>query len=366
MYSKLRELPRGYFDVIKPEGQSLRVVGWMFRMDRPFEEFEIRVDGTAAAREPVIELERVGKAFPRIPHAGRSGFSFTVTPQLESGVIEVAGRWADRERGRMCSAYRMDLDVLGPVPPVPLMLRVTGSNESDFFRADGLRIFADLAAAVERRGGFDRVRRMLDWGCGCGRLTAHFLADGRVAEICGTDIDSEAIAWCEGAFPQARFQQTGPYPPLPFPDGHFDLVVAYSVFTHLEREVQKAWLSEMKRILSPGGLLLATVHGEFAALFNSNPANLWESLAFELGAKPIIAGEIADSVVDGALDGIAPAGYYRGVLQTKKYTMREWSKTLDILEYREAGVGNYQDLVVLRRPGEGSLHPRSRTGRAGY
>jgi hypothetical protein len=30
--------------------------------------------------------------------------------------------------------------------------------------------------------------------------------------------------------------------------------------------------------------------------------------------------------------------------------MREWSKTLDVLEYREAGVGNYQDLVVLRRP----------------
>jgi len=350
LYSNLRKLPRGYFDVIKPEGESLRIVGWMFRMDRPFEEFEVRVDGTEAARGPVFELEGVGKAFPSIPHAGRSGFSFVVTPRLESGVIEVVGRWAGRERGRMRSAYRMDSDVLGPVPPVPLMLRVTGSDQSDFFRADGMRIFADLAAAVERHGGFNRVGRMLDWGCGCGRLTAHFLADGRVAEICGTDIDSEATAWCGRALPQARFQQTGLYPPLPFPDRHFDLVIAYSVFTHLARDLQNAWLSEMKRVLSPGGLLLATVHGEFAALFNRSPASPWTRLAFELGAKPIIAGEIEDSAIDRALEGIAPAGYYRGVFQTKKYTMREWSKTLDVLEYREGGVGNYQDLVVLRHP----------------
>jgi len=350
LYSKLRKIPRGYFDVIRPEGQSLRVVGWMFRMDRSFEEFEIRVDGTEAAREPVLELEGVGKAFPSIPHAGRSGFSFVVTPRLEFGRIEVVGRWAGGGRGQMRSAYRMNWEVLGPLPPVPLMLRVTGSDESDFFRADGLRIFADLASTVERHGGFGRIARMLDWGCGCGRLTAHFLADGRVAEICGTDIDSEATAWCGGAFPQARFQQTGPYPPLPFPDGHFDLVVAYSVFTHLEREVQKAWLSEMRRILSRGGLLLASVHGDFAALFNRGPVSLRERLAFELGFRPIIAGEIEDSAVDRALDGIAPVGYYRGVFQTKKYTMREWSKTLDVLEYREAGVGNFHDLVVLRRP----------------
>lgn len=109
---------------------------------------------------------------------------------------------------------------------------------------------------------------MLDWGCGCGRVTAHFLADGRASKVDGVDIDGEATTWCAQAFPGGRFQQTGPYPPLPFPDSQFDLVIAYSVFTHLERDVQKTWLGEMRRVLSPGGLLLATVHGEFAALFS--------------------------------------------------------------------------------------------------
>ena len=33
-------------------------------------------------------------------------------------------------------------------------------------------------------------------------------------------------------------------PPLPFADGAFDLVIVISVFTHLPRDSQDAWLAE--------------------------------------------------------------------------------------------------------------------------
>jgi SAM-dependent methyltransferase len=194
---------------------------------------------------------------------------------------------------------------------------------------------------------------MLDWGCGCGRVTAHFLADGRIGEVHGVDIDGEATAWCQVALPGGRFQQTGAYPPLPFPDGHFDLVVAYSVFTHLPLELQRSWLREMRRVLTPGGLLLATVHGEFAALFNfpiRDPQSLLERARLSWGRRPVIDGGIVDSIPDHALDGIAPDGYYRSVFQTRRLTIREWSRILDVVEFRDAGVGNFQDLVVLRKP----------------
>ncbi|MBI1850765.1 MAG: hypothetical protein HYR85_10515 [Planctomycetes bacterium] len=36
--------------------------------------------------------------------------------------------------------------------------------------------------------------------------------------------------------------------------------------------------------------------------------------------------------------------------QTKAWTLREWSRHLDVVEYVERGMGGYQDLVVLRRP----------------
>ncbi|MGY1688890.1 class I SAM-dependent methyltransferase [Geodermatophilus sp. SYSU D01105] len=54
------------------------------------------------------------------------------------------------------------------------------------------------------------------------------------------------------------------WPPLPFDDGRFDLVLGYSVFTHLPVDHQDAWLAELRRVTRPGGLLLLTVHGRSA------------------------------------------------------------------------------------------------------
>jgi SAM-dependent methyltransferase len=351
--SELRQITRGYFDVVKPEDDSLRVVGWMFRLDGPFEEIELHLNGSPVAREPAIELDRIAEAFPWVRHARQSGFSFLHRPDVRAGSLEIVGLRSGHAAGRLRTVFSMDPGALAPVPPPALMARVSGSDNADFFRADGQRTFADFAAAVERRGGFTKIRRMLDWGCGSGRVTAHFLADGRISEVHGVDIDGEATEWCARALPQGRFQKTGPYPPLPFPDDHLDLVVAYSVFTHLAREVQNDWLGEMRRVISPGGILLATVHGEFAALFafpDRAPQSFRARAAEHLGLRPIIPGGILDSTRDPALDGVAPSDYYRGVYQTREYTMREWSRFLDVEEYRDAGVGNYQDLVVLRKP----------------
>ena len=46
-------------------------------------------------------------------------------------------------------------------------------------------------------------------------------------------------------------------PPLDFPDDHFDLVTALSVFTHIA-DGWSDWLLEIRRVLKPGGLLIAT------------------------------------------------------------------------------------------------------------
>jgi hypothetical protein len=58
---------------------------------------------------------------------------------------------------------------------------------------------------------------------------------------------------------------------------------------------------------------------------------------------------IHDGTHDTTLDGVVPAGYYRGTFQTREYTLREWGKYFDVLEYRVRGIGNYQDAVVMRR-----------------
>ena len=50
-----------------------------------------------------------------------------------------------------------------------------------------------------------------------------------------------------------NFEQSAVEPPLRFADGSFDIVYAYSVFSHLSERVQLRWVEEFARILRPGG-----------------------------------------------------------------------------------------------------------------
>jgi SAM-dependent methyltransferase len=45
---------------------------------------------------------------------------------------------------------------------------------------------------------------------------------------------------------------------LPFADGSFDVIVAFSLFTHLLRDAAERYLNEISRLLRPDGRLLAT------------------------------------------------------------------------------------------------------------
>ncbi len=253
---------------------------------------------------------------------------------------------------RLTSIYRTDLGSAISTPPAQLMVRALGNASPEFYRADGLKSFSEFFDAVSRQREFASIRRMLDWGCGCGRVTVHFLLDGTIPEVSGCDIDGEAIAWCQQHLPVGEFQRIEPYPPTPYPDQSFDLVIAYSVFTHLSRDQQNAWLAEMRRIISPGGLFIASVHGTFATAFAFPPTGLGRfvpRLRDRFIPHTILRDGIVDTTVDHALDGVAPESYYRGVFQTPEHTIREWSKFFEILEYTEGGVGNFQDLVVMRR-----------------
>ena len=107
-------------------------------------------------------------------------------------------------------------------------------------------------------------------------------------------------------------------------------MVSSSVFTHLTENVLQLWLEEMRRIITPGGLFLASVK-------SFDDAN-------------IPASGISDEALDGMLDGIAPAGYYRGTVQSREYTVNRWSRHFEILDFIEDGLEGSQDLVVMRRP----------------
>lgn len=104
-------------------------------------------------------------------------------------------------------------------------------------------------------------KRVLDFGCGAGRVLRHFLAEAQQGELWGCDIDGPSIAWLKTALcPPLHAFHSGEWPPLPFADGSLDLIYAMSVYTHLT-DNWSAWMVEHHRILRPQGLLLASFAG---------------------------------------------------------------------------------------------------------
>lgn len=318
----------GYFGTLTV-ADAITIDGWILappwiRPDR----FGLFIDGERIGETTAVDLP--DWPLPSyLPAGTAAGFTFAeVRPPFEVrelARIEVIAFVSGQAVARMGTLARRNLAAL-PAPPPHLMLRVTGNDDPLVVKGAGARCAKELLETLARHRPLDSVHRILDWGCGCARVTMHLIdafAPWTGAVVEGCDLDAEAVAWANENVRKGAFTVAGPHPPLPWPDATFDAVVACSVFTHLTRDAQAEWLTEMQRVIAPGGLLLASI--------------------FSNGE------EFADVVRDGALDGIAPADYYRFTVQSRAHTTGMWSRWFDVAEFVEHGLEGVQHLVVLRR-----------------
>jgi SAM-dependent methyltransferase len=162
-----------------------------------------------------------------------------------------------RTRGRQAEVGDDGL----PLPPPALVVRVAGTSDTTWF-LEGGRLGAEaIRAALERNGtSIDDVDTLLDFGCGCGRVTRRWAGLDAVA-VHGTDADGRAVEWCRHNLPFATFARNELAPPLGFADATFGLAYGLSVLTHLPEPLQRPWLVELHRVLRPGAWLIVSVHG---------------------------------------------------------------------------------------------------------
>jgi SAM-dependent methyltransferase len=115
---------------------------------------------------------------------------------------------------------------------------------------------------VELVRSLGTVRDALDLGCGDGRLTAELRAES----VTGADVSAVALDRARARLPGASLVQVQPDEPLPFEDGSFDLALCAETLEHV-RDVQLL-LSELRRVLRPGGRLAVTTpaHSRLTAL----------------------------------------------------------------------------------------------------
>jgi 2-polyprenyl-3-methyl-5-hydroxy-6-metoxy-1,4-benzoquinol methylase len=117
-----------------------------------------------------------------------------------------------------------------------------------------------LLERVARAGGrVDRALRILDLGCGEGYFAAALARGG--ADVVAVDVAEEPLRRARALHPGLDARLVEPEAPLPLDDSSFDVVWAGETIEHVADTSQ--WLSEVRRVLRSGGLLVLSTpdHG---------------------------------------------------------------------------------------------------------
>ena len=104
--------------------------------------------------------------------------------------------------------------------------------------------------------------RILDWGCGPGRIVRHLPSLLPTAEIYGTDYNESYIKWCSENLKGISFSANKIDPPMNFEASSLDVIIGLSIFTHLSEKNHFSWIDELYRVIKPGGVALITTQGE--------------------------------------------------------------------------------------------------------
>jgi SAM-dependent methyltransferase len=226
------------------------------------------------------------------------------------------------------------LERVAPVPPHALALRAGVPDPADViasYRAVGRDSRTTILELLGPDWSFEG-RRVLDFGCGSGKVMRHFLAEAAACELWGCDIDERSIDWINAALrPPLHAIVNGETPPLAMPDAHFDLVWSVSVFTHLT-DHWAGWLAELHRVLAPGGLAIVSFLG--GAMYEVWTGERWD----------------ADTVGMTVLD--YEQSWERGgptVFHSPWWLREHWGRAFEIVRLREGSAPREHGLVLLRR-----------------
>ncbi|MEO1137032.1 MAG: class I SAM-dependent methyltransferase, partial [Pseudomonadota bacterium] len=185
---------------------------------------------------------------------------------------------------------------------------------------------AALTALIDKHLPAQRPR-VADWGCGLGRVLRH--VPDRYQRT-GFDYNANAVQWCTEHIQHVEFFHNNLAPPLPATANAFDALYALSVFTHLSETAHRAWIGDIARVLTPGGVFMGAFH------MTPEPGQLLpeEQARFDAGELVVRGG-----VKEGSRTYVAyhPESYLRNTL-------------LHGFEILEAPIDFFgQTLIVARR-----------------
>lgn len=153
-----------------------------------------------------------------------------------------------------------NIRALLPDVPDPATQQMYNGLSGLALSGQSVAFYSKLCARFEHHLGHALAEaKLVDFGCGWGRLTRFLARDVAPGHLYGCDPAEQILAVCRANRVPATLARSEFLPDrLPF-DERFDAAFAFSVFTHLSEAAHLSCLHALHAALRPGGILVVTV-----------------------------------------------------------------------------------------------------------
>jgi SAM-dependent methyltransferase len=239
-----------------------------------------------------------------------------------------------------------------PSVPDPALQEVWNGASGPELAAQSTAFYVKLC---ERYGQYsDRSlsqSRVLDFGCGWGRLTRFLARDLEPGSLYGCDPVEAILDVCRENGVPAALAKTDFLPErLPF-DARFDLAFAFSVFTHTSEAAHESCLRALHGALRPGGILVLTIRppGYLHFCERMRPLLEWLGPDFPTRLKEPRYLYVPHPPEHRHLQYAGGEMTYGEAVITLPYIRERWSSLFELLEV-DVLIGDlHQVVVTLRR-----------------
>ncbi len=262
-------------------------------------------------------------------------------------------RYTDLDGNEQVLDFRSLVDSDPSVIPMPVDREGYSPVEhSDRYWATGHGDLLNVQSALERfsQTGNEKV---FDFGCSTGRFLRHVHYFTKL-EPHGCDFAPANVDWSAEHLPHdIKIILNSAEPNLPYPDKTFDIVTAFSVFTHIDAG-ELEWLNELTRITKSGGLLYLTIQNQSSWGKVVDRPGMLDHLqrANQIEGNLQVDEDLfaAEMPTDRIVFRMSNSEVYNcNVWVTNKYVQEHWTDSLELLQISENAHNSFQSVVVLRR-----------------
>lgn len=283
-----------------------------------------------------------------------------------SDIHERFGRYSDEAWLHvLVSSLRLPQidNVTMPGFPDPALQNEIHGHSGDVSLHEAYLFFREVKAYCRYAGReVTASTRLLDFGCGWGRILRLFMKDVRPENLLGIDSTSRFLLEARRFNPALAFLQGGISPPTVLSSASLDLVVSWSVFSHLDEFLAGHWIREFHRLLLPGGLAVITTQSRrFIAFCAEQRARRAAGIRLEHGWYDLCADSFLDEARANARYDAGrflhatpvkrphPGSHYGEAIIPRAYVTQRWGELFRVVEFLDDPTRLPQVMIVLQK-----------------